>query len=247
MVRDDPEGAEIGALKRVASFEGKDVLEVGCGDGRLTFQYADLAHRVVAFDPSRRAISEARKNTPRQLASKVEFRVGTGEKLPVATETFDRVFFSFSLCCTDMPAQGRSVMEAWRVLKPGGLLVNVMDSPYQPLYNGMVSYLMFRGAGQPDYALPERQGRLALKYATYVQRMFAFVKEVEFPYSRYYDDNREAMREIAKDNGAELSDLDGKTKFAIKDLLDSLKSKKGIRIQENAVLTVLRKTSEIPD
>ena len=32
----DPEGAHLAALRRLVDFEGMSVLEVGCGEGRLT-------------------------------------------------------------------------------------------------------------------------------------------------------------------------------------------------------------------
>ena len=39
----DPEGAELAALGKLVDFAGLHVLEVGCGDGRLTWRYADGA------------------------------------------------------------------------------------------------------------------------------------------------------------------------------------------------------------
>ena len=38
--RIDPDGAETGALARIAPVDGLRVIELGCGDGRLTFRYA---------------------------------------------------------------------------------------------------------------------------------------------------------------------------------------------------------------
>ena len=35
-IRDDPEGTEIKTLLKHVSLGGKEVLEVGCGEGRLT-------------------------------------------------------------------------------------------------------------------------------------------------------------------------------------------------------------------
>jgi tRNA G46 methylase TrmB len=48
----DPEGLETNALfEQAGSFTGLRVLEVGCGDGRLTCRYAGQAASVVAIDP----------------------------------------------------------------------------------------------------------------------------------------------------------------------------------------------------
>ena len=44
----DPEGAHLASLDRVAEFSGQRVLELGCGDGRLTLPVAAEATRVLA-------------------------------------------------------------------------------------------------------------------------------------------------------------------------------------------------------
>jgi cyclopropane fatty-acyl-phospholipid synthase-like methyltransferase len=40
-VRIDPEGNETDALFALVELEGQEVLEIGCGDGRLTWRYAE--------------------------------------------------------------------------------------------------------------------------------------------------------------------------------------------------------------
>ena len=51
----DPEGAHLAALRRLADFSRARVLEVGCGDGRLTLGIAEQAESVFAFDPDEAA------------------------------------------------------------------------------------------------------------------------------------------------------------------------------------------------
>ena len=54
-IRQDPENSELDALHEfVGSFAGKRVLEIGCGNGRLTFQYAAEA----ATRPRHRPVRE---------------------------------------------------------------------------------------------------------------------------------------------------------------------------------------------
>jgi ubiquinone/menaquinone biosynthesis C-methylase UbiE len=50
----DPE-AEMAALRELGGLEGARVLEVGCGDGRLTFRYTPAARSVLAIDPCAKA------------------------------------------------------------------------------------------------------------------------------------------------------------------------------------------------
>ena len=51
----DPEGFEKKILHQFANFSGAKVLEVGCGEGRLTFKYAASAGQVIAVSPKRQA------------------------------------------------------------------------------------------------------------------------------------------------------------------------------------------------
>lgn len=93
----DPEGAETGAITQLASLEGADVLEVGCGSGRVTWRYADDAASVLAVDPNSARISEASAATPERLRSKVTFRVGDITEMVLPGDSFDAVIFSNSL------------------------------------------------------------------------------------------------------------------------------------------------------
>jgi 2-polyprenyl-3-methyl-5-hydroxy-6-metoxy-1,4-benzoquinol methylase len=60
----DPEGAHLAALRRLADFEGLRVLEVGCGEGRLTRGIATDAASVLAYDPDGASIAEAHASLP---------------------------------------------------------------------------------------------------------------------------------------------------------------------------------------
>jgi ubiquinone/menaquinone biosynthesis C-methylase UbiE len=103
-IRLDPEGAETRALfDFVGNLAGKHVLEVGCGDGRLTWRYADKAAHIIALDPDPDDIALAIKNLPPSLSDRVEFQVGTiqgfaaPEAMPARGTRFDIVILSWSL------------------------------------------------------------------------------------------------------------------------------------------------------
>ncbi len=93
----DPEGAEGRALGALVDFSGKRVLEIGCGDGRMTWLYADAAAAVLGVDDDEEAIEEARAAVPDDLKDRVEFRVANATSLGVPRQRFDIAFLSWSL------------------------------------------------------------------------------------------------------------------------------------------------------
>lgn len=91
-----PSGMEVRLIQRFARLTGRSVLELGCGDGRLTLQFAPLASRVVAIEPDPARIALARRAAAAEGISNVTFRVGSAERLRVGG-TFDVALFSWSL------------------------------------------------------------------------------------------------------------------------------------------------------
>jgi predicted RNA methylase len=93
----DPEGAHLAALRRLGDFRGRRVLELGCGDGRLTLGFASDAAGVLAFDPDREAVERARQSLPAELAGRVAFSVASGKEIELELQSFDLAVFSWSL------------------------------------------------------------------------------------------------------------------------------------------------------
>ena len=93
----DPEGAHLAALRRLGDFRDRRVLELGCGDGRLTLGIASDAASVLAFDPDAEAVERARRSLPAELAERVTYRVASGKAIELEPDSFDLVVFSWSL------------------------------------------------------------------------------------------------------------------------------------------------------
>lgn len=93
----DPEQNEIQALKEVIDWRGKRVLEIGCGEGRLTRRLAGLGAIVHAIDPDPARVRTAREDLPTEFAESVTFASGNAEKLKQGQEKFDAVVFAWSL------------------------------------------------------------------------------------------------------------------------------------------------------
>jgi 16S rRNA A1518/A1519 N6-dimethyltransferase RsmA/KsgA/DIM1 with predicted DNA glycosylase/AP lyase activity len=92
-VEEDPEGYEIDALDAVVpSFESLRVVEIGCGDGRLTRRYAETAQSVVAIDPDSAAVAKLAADLPH-----VDARAIGVDALVLPAASVDVVLFAWSL------------------------------------------------------------------------------------------------------------------------------------------------------
>jgi 2-polyprenyl-3-methyl-5-hydroxy-6-metoxy-1,4-benzoquinol methylase len=99
-VRIDPEGNETDALFDLVELDGREVLEIGCGGGRLTRRYADRAAHVTAIEPFAEAIARANKWLSEGPNERIEFRHVAFQDLAAASDAdvFDVALLSWSLC-----------------------------------------------------------------------------------------------------------------------------------------------------
>ena len=98
-IRVDPEGNETASLFDLVDVEGREVLEIGCGDGRLTWRYAERAVHVTAIEPFEGSIARAKERL-READLPVEFRHVGFEDYAAGTDAdvFDVTLLSWSLC-----------------------------------------------------------------------------------------------------------------------------------------------------
>lgn len=113
------------AAGMAAGFAGREVADLGCGEGALTLLLAAYARKVVAVDQSKamlRLVRERAKETG--LADRVQTVEGDLERVALDDASCDDVFLSQALHHAARPAH--AVREAARLLKRGGRLV-VLD------------------------------------------------------------------------------------------------------------------------
>ena len=91
-------GREIAAFGGAARFRGKDVVDLGTGNGRLALEIARYARRVVGIDPDADSIRDARARADRLGIRNARLQVGDAARLDLGRDRFDLAIFSWSLC-----------------------------------------------------------------------------------------------------------------------------------------------------
>lgn len=115
----DVTGALWDAVVTLAPHDGLDVVDVGCGDGFHLPRFAERAGRVVGVEPHGPLIARARARTADLPTCSV--LEGRAAALPLRDDSVDvlhaRTAYFFG------PGCGPGLIEAARVLRPGGLVV----------------------------------------------------------------------------------------------------------------------------
>ena len=93
----DPDGVELATIRDLVDLRGLRVLDVGCGDGRLSFACAQEGAEVFAFDPDEEVVATARAETPRELRKRLRFEVAHAREIELPKGEFELALFSWSL------------------------------------------------------------------------------------------------------------------------------------------------------
>jgi SAM-dependent methyltransferase len=99
-----------------------DVLDVGCGPGAITAGFANVVRTVTGLDIEPRAIAAATQMAKAVDHANLSFLEGDMTSLPFAASSFDAVFFHAVLYHLDAETLQRTLGEALRVLRPGGVI-----------------------------------------------------------------------------------------------------------------------------
>lgn len=113
---------------------GQDVLDVGCGTGTLTLLIKHTHPNVLVYglDVDPEVLDIARRKAG-QAGETIALQQGTATCLPYPDGSFDRVFASLMLHHLTREDKRQALVEAFRVLKPGGELhVADFGKPHDP-------------------------------------------------------------------------------------------------------------------
>lgn len=117
----DPDGVVWAAMRDVRSWDGADVLDVGCGSGFHLPFFAQTARRVIGVEPYEPLVRAAQARCRAQQLSEtvVDIRPGLAESLPVESASVDVAHARWAYFFGGGCEPGLAELE--RVMRPGGV------------------------------------------------------------------------------------------------------------------------------
>jgi len=114
-------GAEFAAIARHSNFRGKDILDIGCGNGRMAIKLAEEARSVTGVDLDAKLVDFAVDYAKSNSVPNLHFAEMSATELQFADESFDLVLMPWMLHMIKDKAQ--ALREVRRVLRRGGQLM----------------------------------------------------------------------------------------------------------------------------
>lgn len=116
----DPTDQYIATLLSRCDICGKDLLEIGCGKGRITRDLAKHARRVVASDPDATALETARQAIAVDNVVFVQAPTGVPD---MPARSFDMVIYTLSLHHVHVAEMPGNLRKTASLLRDGGVIV----------------------------------------------------------------------------------------------------------------------------
>jgi SAM-dependent methyltransferase len=177
-------GHVLAAMRALASWDGRVLVDLGCGTGYWLPRYARDADQVIGVEPDPALRAAATRRTG-GLAG-VRVLAGSAERLPLPDASADVVHARFAYFLR--PGGDLGLAEVLRVLRPGGSLVMV-DNDYRW---GEFASLLAAGSAEPpertaaatdtwwrERGAVRQEVRSELRFASHAE--LASVLEIELP------------------------------------------------------------------
>ncbi len=187
------ERGEMEVIDRLVSLADLNVVDVGCGSGRITRQLAERGANALGVEPDP---IQAEKNRAAEAVLGLSFVEAPGQALPIDDASVEGVFFSYSLHHVPREHMDAALGEAARVLKPQTgflyvlepMLAGDMEAVYRTFHDESkeraLAYDALKRTAAPRFAeARELRYREAVRYesfATFVDEM-AGTTYSEFP------------------------------------------------------------------
>jgi SAM-dependent methyltransferase len=139
----DPDGLVLEAMRELAPWAGRTLVDLGCGSGYWLPGYAAEASAVIGVEPDPALLPLARARDRR-----VRVLPGSAEHIPLADASVDVVHARFSYFWP--PRCQAGLTEALRVLRPGGTLVVVDNDQRAGEFAGLLRAAGGTAQGQAD-------------------------------------------------------------------------------------------------
>ncbi len=107
-------------LAKMVDLSGLVVADIGAGTGRATLAAAQQARQVIAIDAYESVVEYGARLVKEANLSNVRYVSGDSANLPLEDDSMDAVICAWAEL---------NHAEAWRVLKPGGWLVQLVGAP----------------------------------------------------------------------------------------------------------------------
>ncbi|MBV9201474.1 MAG: metalloregulator ArsR/SmtB family transcription factor [Alphaproteobacteria bacterium] len=124
----DEREVEAALVEIIAAADPRDLLDIGTGTGRMLEILGPEAERALGVDQSREMLAVARANLERAGVENTAVRLGDMYQLGLPDASFDAVVIHQVLHYADRP--GPAIVEAARLLRPGGMLLLVDFAPH---------------------------------------------------------------------------------------------------------------------
>lgn len=205
----DPEDNEKKYLHKFADLKDKRILEVGCGEGRLTWKYAKLAKQVFAFDIDHDAIRIARADAVMNACQHVLLFNASAKQIPLKKETFDIAIGSLSLCCIDDEDKLDALSEIHRLLKPNGIFIDLraLESNWQVEIQDAQQYQLAGRLNESPGGLEHDEGAFKAMREVESKGWYIKEKESEFDFFYYWDTPSE-MKEFMESEWEDFEKMD---------------------------------------
>lgn len=226
----DPTNQFIKAILENSDISNKNILEIGCGSGRITKDLAKHAKSVTAIDPDNKSLKQAKENIK---ANNITFIKGSGEDLSFLNlEKFDTVVYSLSLHHIPYQKMESSLIQATELLNNSGQIIVIEPNKKGSLIEMEEKF----NVGDGDETFVKEKAKEAIKSL----QNWEVVKKQYFSTLFYFDNEKDFINNMVLNDKAQLiSNLTKIKKF----LKEHKKEDKIVLSADRSIKIIQHKTS----